>query len=139
MTGAAAQALDSQDASAKAEAIIGLTTFGLILLLMVVIFRSVILAVLPLLVIGLVSFVAIGLIGAANKTFDLKTDSSIQVILIVVLFGIGTDYILFFLFRYRERLRLGEDQQEGGGAVGRARRRGDHVRRRRRDRRRSWR
>src|SRR4051794_7315351 len=108
VTGAAAQALDSQDASAKAEAIVGITTFALILLLMVVIFRSVILAVFPLLVIGLVSQVAVGLIGAANKVFDLKTDSSIQVILIVVLFGIGTDYILFFLFRYRERLRLGE-------------------------------
>jgi putative drug exporter of the RND superfamily len=108
VTGAAAQALDSQDASAKAEAIVGLTTFGLILLLMIVIFRSAILAVFPLIVIGLVSQVAVGLIGAANKVFDLKTDSSIQVILIVVLFGIGTDYILFFLFRYRERLRLGE-------------------------------
>ncbi|HEX4686753.1 MAG TPA: MMPL family transporter [Nocardioides sp.] len=111
VTGAAAQALDSQDASAKAEAIVGLTTFGLILLLMVLIFRSVILAVFPLIVIGLVSQVAVGLIGAANKIFDLKTDSSIQVILIVVLFGIGTDYILFFLFRYRERLRLGEDHK----------------------------
>jgi RND superfamily putative drug exporter len=111
VTGAAAQALDSQDASAKAEAIVGLTTFGLILLLMVLIFRSAILAVFPLFVIGLVSQVAVGLIGAANKAFDLKTDSSIQVILIVVLFGIGTDYILFFLFRYRERLRLGEDHK----------------------------
>jgi RND superfamily putative drug exporter len=111
VTGAAAQALDSQDASAKAETIVGLATFGLILLLMVVIFRSVILALFPLLVIGLVSQVATGLIGAANKAFDLKTDSSIQVILIVVLFGIGTDYILFFLFRYRERLRLGEEHK----------------------------
>ena len=43
--------------------------------------------------------------------FDLKTDSSIQVILIVVLFGIGTDYILFFLFRYRERLREGDESR----------------------------
>jgi RND superfamily putative drug exporter len=111
VTGAAAQALDSQDASAKAEAIVGISTFGLILVLMVVIFRSVILALFPLLVIGLVSQVAVGLIGAANKVFDLKTDSSIQVILIVVLFGIGTDYILFFLFRYRERLRLGEEHK----------------------------
>ena len=32
-------------------------------------------------------------------------------ILIVVLFGIGTDYILFFLFRYRERLREGDESK----------------------------
>ena len=74
-------------------------------MLLALIFRSVDPGLMPILVIGLVSQVAVGLIGAANKVFDLKTDSSIQVILIVVLFGIGTDYILFFLFRYRERLR----------------------------------
>src|SRR5439155_9911745 len=32
--------------------------------------------------------------------------------LTVVLFGIGTDYLLFLLFRYRERLRLGEPPAE---------------------------
>jgi len=111
ITGAAAQALDSQEASKNAEAIIGIATVLLILVLLSPIFRSVILAILPILVIGLVSQVAVGLIGVANKIFDLKTDSSIQVILIVVLFGIGTDYILFFRFRYRERLRTGEDSK----------------------------
>jgi RND superfamily putative drug exporter len=121
VTGPAAQALDSQEASANAEAIVGITTVLLILLLLIVIFRSVIIAVLPIVVIGLISQVAIGLVGAANKIFDLKTDSSIQVILIVVLFGIGTDYILFFLFRYRERLRLGaESRQAVAEAVERA-------------------
>jgi putative drug exporter of the RND superfamily len=109
VTGPAAQALDSQQASANAEAIVGITTVLLILILLSVIFRSVIVALLPILVIGLLSQVAIGLVAVANKIFDLKTDSSIQVILIVVLFGIGTDYILFFLFRYRERLRAGEE------------------------------
>jgi RND superfamily putative drug exporter len=109
VTGPAAQALDSQQASANAEAIVGITTVLLILILLSVIFRSVIVALLPILVIGLLSQVAIGLVAVANKVFDLKTDSSIQVILIVVLFGIGTDYILFFLFRYRERLRAGEE------------------------------
>src|SRR6478735_7808285 len=98
-------------ASALAEAIVGIATFALILLLLSLIFRSVIIAVLPLIVIGLVSQVAVGLVGFANELFDLKTDSSIQVILIVVLFGIGTDYILFFLFRYREHLRDGDESR----------------------------
>ena len=111
ITGAAAQALDSQEASQNAEVIVFAATILLILVLMILIFRSVILAVLPIAIIIWVSLVAIGLIGVANKIFDLKTDSSIQVILIVVLFGIGTDYILFFLFRYRERLRIGEDSK----------------------------
>jgi RND superfamily putative drug exporter len=111
ITGPAAQALDSQEASANAEAIVGISTVVLILLLLTLIFRSVILALMPIIVIGLVSQVAVGLVGLANKVFDLKTDSSIQVILIVVLFGIGTDYMLFFLFRYRERLRDGEESK----------------------------
>jgi putative drug exporter of the RND superfamily len=109
VTGSVASGYDSQEASANAEAIVGIATFALILVLLALIFRSVIIAVLPLIVVGLVSFVATGLIATANKVFDLKADSSIQVILIVVLFGIGTDYILFFLFRYRERLRDGEE------------------------------
>src|SRR3977135_2519854 len=87
----------------------GTETGLLILVLLSLIFRSVILAVLPIFVIGLVSKAAVGVFGLAINIFDLKTDSSIQVILIVVLFGIGTDYILFFLFRYRERLRSGEE------------------------------
>ncbi|MDX6299454.1 MAG: putative drug exporter of the superfamily [Nocardioidaceae bacterium] len=111
VTGPAAQALDSQDASANAEAIVGIATVLLILVLLAVIFRSVIIALLPIIVIGLISQVATGLVAVANKLFDLKTDASIQVILIVVLFGIGTDYILFFLFRYRERLRAGADNR----------------------------
>ena len=41
----------------------------------------------------------------------MKADSSISSLLIVVLFGVGTDYILFLLFRYRERLRGGEDRR----------------------------
>jgi len=46
-------------------------------------------------VIALVSQIATGLISDVNKAFHLNADSSISTILIVVLFGIGTDYILF--------------------------------------------
>ena len=63
VTGPAAQALDSQEASTNAEAIVGIATFLLILILLSIIFRSVIIAVMPLIVIGLVSQVAVGLVA----------------------------------------------------------------------------
>ena len=93
----------------RADAIIAIATIGLILVLLLIIFRSPIIALLPIIIIGVVSQIATGLIGWANKAFDLKTDSSVSALLIVVLFGVGTDYILFLMFRYRERLRAGED------------------------------
>jgi RND superfamily putative drug exporter len=108
-TGSVPQGLDSQESSEQALAIVGIATVVLIVLLLAIIFRSVIICLMPIVVVTIVSFVATGLIGWANEAFDLKADSSIQTILVVVLYGIGTDYILFFLFRYRERLRLGED------------------------------
>ena len=109
VTGTAAQQLDSQQSSKRAEQIVLLATLGLILVLLLVIFRSPIIALLPLIVIALVSQVATGLISDANQALHLNADSSVSTILIVVLFGIGTDYILFLMFRYREQLRSGAD------------------------------
>jgi RND superfamily putative drug exporter len=109
ITGTAAQALDAQSSGNRASAIIAVSTIGLILILLLAIFRSPIIALLPVVIIGAASQIATGLIGWAAKTFDLKIDSSVTALLIVVLFGVGTDYILFLMFRYRERLRAGVD------------------------------
>lgn len=108
VTGSVAQGYDSQESGSRAEAIVGLATVVLILVLLAIIFRSVIISLMPIVLIAIISIVATGLIATANEAFGLQADSSVQVILIVVLYGIGTDYILFFLFRYRERLREGE-------------------------------
>ena len=117
MTGAAPQSVDSEDSSAQTMQIVGLATIVLIVVLLALIFHSVIICLLPIIVVTLVSFIATGLIAWSNDIFDLKADSSIQVILIVVLYGIGTDYILFLLFRYRERLRTGEDTKVAIGTA----------------------
>ncbi|MEV0319720.1 MMPL family transporter [Streptomyces sp. NPDC050658] len=113
ITGSAAQALDERDASEKAGLLVGVGTIVIIIVLLLVIFRSPIIALLPVVLIGLISPMATGLIASANKAFDMKADSSIQELLTVVLFGVGTDYILFLLFRYREALRAGEDPKGG--------------------------
>ncbi|MFJ9723869.1 MMPL family transporter [Streptomyces sp. NPDC101209] len=110
--GSAAQALDQQDSSKRGEALIGIGTFVIILVTLLIIFRAPILAVLPLFLIGLVSAIANGLIAYATKLFDLQANSSISSILIVVLFGVGTDYFLFLMFRYRERLRAGDEPKQ---------------------------
>ncbi len=108
-TGTVPQGLDSQESGDRALAIVGIATIVLIVGLLAIIFRSVIICLMPIVIVTIVSMVATGLIGWANEIFGLKADSSIETILVVVLYGIGTDYILFFLFRYRERLRQGED------------------------------
>lgn len=108
-TGSVPQGLDSQESGDRALAIVGIATIVLIVGLLAIIFRSVIICLMPIVVVTIVSMIATGLIGWANDIFDLKADSSIETILVVVLYGIGTDYILFFLFRYRERLRQGAD------------------------------
>src|SRR6201999_1349791 len=111
VTGTAAETLDSQASGNRAQVIISVATIGAILLLLLIIFRSPIIALLPVITIGVVSQVADGFISWANEAFNLKIDSSVTALLIVVLFGVGTDYILFLLFRYRERLRAGEDSK----------------------------
>ena len=111
--GQVSQSYDQREASGNADAIVAFGTILLIILLLAIIFRSPIIAFLPILVIGIVSGVANGLIADLNKGFGMQADSSISSLLIVVLFGVGTDYILFLLFRYRERLRAGDDKRVG--------------------------
>ncbi len=95
VTGSAAQSLDERESSERAGTLVAVGTVVLLL----AIFRSTIIALLPVVLIGLISPMATGLIASANDVFDMKADRSIQELLTVVLFGIGTDYILFLLLR----------------------------------------
>ncbi|GAA2144973.1 MMPL family transporter [Kitasatospora kazusensis] len=118
--GTAAQVLDQKDSSDLANKLIGIGTVVIILLTLGIIFRSPIIALLPVFLIAIFSMVANGLIADASKLFGLQADPSVSAILIVVLFGVGTDYFLFLMFRYRERLRAGDERKQAMvNAVGR--------------------
>jgi RND superfamily putative drug exporter len=111
VAGDSASFVDNENTFNRAFAIVGLATIVLIIGLILVIFRSPIAALLPIAVIGVVMAVTTGLVAAAGKAFDLNVSQDLQTVLLIVLFGIGTDYILFLLFRYRERLRAGDDKR----------------------------
>jgi RND superfamily putative drug exporter len=112
--------VDQQKSGSRATKVVGIATIVLILLLLLLIFRSPVIALLPVVTIGVVSQMATGLIASAARAFGLRVDTTVSAMLIVVLFGVGTDYILFLMFRYRERLRAGEDAKAAmASAVGR--------------------
>lgn len=96
-TGTLPQNYDQSQSGKNAEAIVMMATILLILILLGVIFRSVLAAFTPIVIVVVAFIVSNGLIGIAAKAFDLQADSSLTVILGVVLFGIGTDYFLFYL------------------------------------------
>jgi RND superfamily putative drug exporter len=112
LTGDAAIVKDTQDSFGSAQIIVAAATVILIIVLLGLIFRSPIASLLPVVSIGLVYALATKTLALLAKVFGFHVDQSLTSLLIVVLFGIGTDYILFLLFRYRERLRAGDDSQE---------------------------
>jgi RND superfamily putative drug exporter len=112
LTGDAAIQKDTKDSFGSAETIVAVATVTLIILLLGLIFRSPIASLLPIVSIGLVYALATSLLALLAKGLGFHVDQSLTSLLIVVLFGIGTDYILFLLFRYRERLRAGDESKE---------------------------
>ena len=112
LTGTAAISVDSTAAFNNAEKIIGLATVLLILALLGIVFRSPVIAVLPIVVIGVVHQMAQGLTAWLAQGLGFVVGPDLAPLLLVVMFGVGTDYMVFLLFRYRERIAAGDDPHE---------------------------
>ncbi|SNS55301.1 MMPL family transporter [Rhodococcoides kyotonense] len=112
LTGNAAIGVDTTAAYDRADQIITIATVIVILALLGLIFRSPIIAVIPVIVIGIVLLVVTALTADIAALFGFQVSTTLGSILVVVLFGIGTDYAVFLLFRYRERIRSGESPRE---------------------------
>lgn len=112
LTGNASISVDTTKAYNHADTIITIATIALIIILLGAVFRSPLISVLPIVVIGIVHSAAVGITADLASAFGFQVSNSVAPILVVVLFGVGTDYIVFLLFRYRERLRHGVSEQE---------------------------
>jgi putative drug exporter of the RND superfamily len=88
-----------------------LATILLVLVLLGAIYRSPLIALIPLVVVGFAYAVAQGLIYLYADSGAAVSDNSTQ-ILVVLLFGVGTDYCLLLVSRYREELHQVEDKHE---------------------------
>jgi len=117
LTGQAAITVDNARAFADAERIVLVATLALILLLLLVIFRSPVAALLPLVAVGVAYLVSSALVALGAAGLDIEVGRELPTMLTVVLFGIGTDYVLFLLFRYRERRRAGDPPAEAVAAA----------------------
>jgi len=88
-----------------------LATVLLVLVLLGAIYRAVLIAITPLIVVGFAYIVATGFIYLyANSGATVSSNST--AILIVLMFGVGTDYCLLLVSRYREELRRLEDKHD---------------------------
>ncbi|MFC9190375.1 MMPL family transporter [Streptomyces cyaneofuscatus] len=104
-TGGLADQVDTRDAEEPTQRIVGMLMLGLIVLVNVLVFRSVCAALIPLLAVVIVGGAATGVIVGGALLTGTDLDTSTPSMISVVLIGIGVDYFLFLLFRFRELLR----------------------------------
>lgn len=110
VTGSAGFDADRSEAVEGIDETLLIVTVGLVLVLLLVIYRSPAVALVPLLVVGaayvIAAGAAYGLVAAGATDISGQTTA----ILIVLMFGAGTDYCLLIVARYREELRRTEDR-----------------------------
>jgi putative drug exporter of the RND superfamily len=111
VTGPAGIATDSLDLFSRADLVLIFSTVGLILILLIVIYRSPLLAFIPLLAAVFVYEVVMKLLGIWGKA-GLELSNQTISIMSILLFAAVIDYSLFVFSRFREELKNHESKFE---------------------------
>jgi len=111
VTGPAGTAVDFEHAADDAGRTLLFVTAGLVLLLLIVVYRAPALAVLPLVVVAAAYLVAAGLTYLLIEADAIQVNAEGTMLLLVLIFGAGTDYALLLVQRYREELGTGGDHE----------------------------
>ncbi|MEH7523904.1 MMPL family transporter [Bacillus sp. JJ1503] len=98
----------SQEGLKKTEGI----TVAFILIVLLLVFRSVVAPIIPLLTVGFTYLASQSIVGFLVDKFDFPLSNYTQIFLVAVLFGIGTDYCILLLSRFKEELSQKESIAE---------------------------
>ncbi|MFJ8631308.1 MMPL family transporter [Streptomyces sp. NPDC093568] len=81
------------------------TTAAVVALLLILIYRSPFLWLVPLAVAGMADYLSMGVAYGLNQAFGTSVSGQSSGIMTILVFGAGTDYALLLVSRYREELR----------------------------------
>lgn len=104
LTGDLAAAVDQENTNSSGRNKTELYSIVLILVLLLLVFRSILAPIVTLLPAGLALAVAQPIIAESTKA-GVQVGFITQILLIILLLGAGTDYGLFLVFRVREEMR----------------------------------
>lgn len=111
-TGPAAIAADAIELFSRADVVLLLSTIGIILLLLLIIYRSPLLTLIPLVGAAIVYAVVDRVIGLSASAGWFTVESQALSIMTILLFAVVTDYSLLIFSRYREELKRHESPHE---------------------------
>jgi RND superfamily putative drug exporter len=111
VTGPAAIQADLAGVFEGADLRLLLATASIVAVLLVITYRSPLLWLVPLTIVGTADQLAAVVATRTLAVFDVAWDESTVGILSVLVFGAGTDYALLLISRYRDELRVTEDRR----------------------------
>ncbi|MUL84559.1 RND family transporter [Mycobacterium sp. CBMA247] len=111
VTGPAATLADLAEVGESDRLHIEIATVGMLLAILIMIYRNPLTMILPLLTIGVSLATAQGVVAALGS-LGLAISSQTIVFLTAMLAGTGTDYAVFLISRYHDFLRLGQRSDE---------------------------
>ncbi len=114
MTGSAAVGRDMNRAAISSVGKTTWATVSLVVVILLIVYQSPLLALLPLLTIALSVLVSLKTIASLTliEALHFQVINITDIFVIVVLFGAGTDYCLFLIARYREELARGRSNAD---------------------------
>jgi putative drug exporter of the RND superfamily len=107
VTGPAGIAADLDQVANEAGTTLLIATLTLVLVLLLLVYRAPPLALLPLIAVGAAYMVAIGISYLLIKAGWIVVNTEGTFLLLVLVFGAGTDYSLLLVHRYREEIQRG--------------------------------